>query len=197
MLKKSSFFLIFLFPFFVSSKDPLTNSRLFIENLGNKVINTVADKNLDDKIREKNFRKLYNEAFDNKYISKFVLGRHWKKIDEKTKKIFFTSFNDYLVMVYATKFKGWSGSFKTTKSSQIKNNLYLVEMKLVNSKDSPSLKLDWRMYLNSNNEFKILDVNIDGVSMLVTQRAEFISVIKNSPDGVMGLIKKMKIKTNS
>ena len=54
MLKKSSFFfLIFLFPFFVSSKDPLTNSRLFIENLGNKVINTVADKNLDDKIREK------------------------------------------------------------------------------------------------------------------------------------------------
>ena len=88
MLKKSYFFLIFLFPFIVSSKDPLTNSRLFIENLGNKVINTVADKNLDDKIREKNFRKLYNEAFDNKYISKFVLGRHWKKIDEKTKKIF-------------------------------------------------------------------------------------------------------------
>jgi phospholipid transport system substrate-binding protein len=100
-------------------------------------------------------------------------------------------------MVYAPKFKGWSGTFKTTKSSQIKNNLYLVEMKLINSKDSPSLKLDWRMYLNSKNEFKILDVNIDGVSMLVTQRAEFISVIKNSPDGVMGLIKKMKIKTNS
>ena len=46
----------------------------------------------------------------------------------------------------------------------------------------------------TKNEFKILDVNIDGVSMLVTQRAEFISVIKNSPDGVMGLIKKMKIK---
>ena len=31
----------------------------------------------------------------------------------------------------------------------------------------------WKMYLNKNKEFKILDVNIDGVSMLVTQRAEF------------------------
>ena len=91
-----------------------------------KFLNFLQTQNLDDKIREKNFRKLYNEAFDNKYISKFVLGRHWKKIDEKTKKIFFTSFNDYLVMVYAPKFKGWSGSFKTTKSSQIKNNLYLT-----------------------------------------------------------------------
>ena len=42
--------------------------------------------------------------------------------------------------------------------------------------------------------FKILDVNIDGVSMLVTQRAEFMSVIKNHPDGVVGLIKAMKKK---
>ena len=42
--------------------------------------------------------------------------------------------------------------------------------------------------------FKILDVNIDGVSMLVTQRAEFMSVIKNNPNGVVGLIEAMKKK---
>ena len=197
MLKKLSFLIIFLLPQIVYSQDPLINSRLFIENLGKKVISKVADKNLNEKMREENFRKLYNEAFDNKYISKFVLGRHWKKIDEQTKEVFFKSFNDYLVMVYAPKFKGWNGTFKTIKSSLIKNNLYLVEMKLISSKDSPSLKLDWRMYLNSKNKFKILDVNIDGVSMLVTQRAEFISVIKNNPNGVMGLIEKMNKKINS
>ena len=48
-----------------------------------------------------------------------------------------------------------------------------------------------------NKEFKILDVNIDGVSMLVTQRAEFSSVIKNHPLGVKGLIKQMNDKVNS
>ena len=197
MLKKLSVLLILFLPDFSFSKDPLVNSRVFIENLGKEVIASVADESLDDKIRQENFRKLYNSAFDNKYISKFVLGRHWKKIDKKTKEIFFRSFNDYLVMVYAPKFKGWNGTFKTTKSSLIKKNLYLVEMKLVNTKGSSSLKLDWRMYLNANNKFKILDVNIDGVSMLVTQRAEFISVIKNNPNGVMGLIEKMKTKTKS
>ena len=47
---------------------------------------------------------------------------------------------------------------------------------------------------DKNKNFKILDVNIDGVSMLVTQRAEFMSVIKNNPDGVTGLIEAMKKK---
>ena len=44
----------------------------------------------------------------------------------------------------------------------------------------------WKIYLDKNKNFKILDVNIDGVSMLVTQRAEFMSVIKNNPKGVIG-----------
>ena len=97
-------------------------------------------------------------------------------------------------MVYAPKFKGWKGEFKTL-NSELKNNMYIVAMNLV-TKDSSSLKLDWRLYVNKNKNFKILDVNIDGVSMLVTQRAEFASVIKNSPQGVKGLIEKMKEKLN-
>ena len=64
-------------------------------------------------------------------------------------------------------------------------------MDIVN-KDGPTLKMMWKMYLNNNGEFKILDVNIDGVSMLVTQRAEFLSVIKNNPNGVKGLIAEME-----
>ena len=63
------------------------------------------------------------------------------------------------------------------------------------NKDGPTLKMMWKMYLDKNKEFKILDVNIDGVSMLVTQRAEFLSVIKNHPNGVKGLIDAMNKKT--
>ena len=62
------------------------------------------------------------------------------------------------------------------------------------NKNGPVLKLIWKIYLDKNKNFKILDVNIDGVSMLVTQRAEFMSVIKNNPNGVVGLIEAMKKK---
>ncbi len=192
-------FALLLVPFFANSANSNTNlskSRLFIESLGQEVLTKIASKNITEKQRERNFRELYTRAFDNNYISQFVLGRHWKKINKKTQEEFVKSFNEYLIMIYAPKFKGWSGKFKTI-GSQVENNMYVVAMQLVtNSNSSTSLSLDWRMILK-NKEFKILDVNIDGVSMLVTQRAEFSSVIKNHPLGVKGLIKQMNEKVNS
>lgn len=192
-------FALLLVPFFANSANSNTNlskSRLFIESLGQEVLTKIASKNITEKQRERNFRELYTRAFDNNYISQFVLGRHWKKINKKTQEEFVKSFNEYLIMIYAPKFKGWSGKFKTI-GSQVENNMYVVAMQLVTKSNSPtSLNLDWRMILK-NKEFKILDVNIDGVSMLVTQRAEFSSVIKNHPLGVKGLIKQMNDKVNS
>lgn len=194
------FLIIFtlFFPFFSIANDPLVSSREFIEDLGKKVISEISDPKIERSTRKLNFRKIYFEAFDNKYITKFVLGRHWKAIDSNTKNEFLNSFNEYIIQVYAPKFKGWDGEFKTISSTNIKKNLYLVEMLLINKKNNTSnLKLDWRIYLNKKNKFQIIDVNINGVSMLITQRAEFASVIKNSPDGVKGLIKKLKSKIKS
>ena len=192
MFKVINFFIVVFIPFSLSSNENIKKSRIFIENLGEQVINEVANSNISDIQREKNFSKLYSKAFDNNYISKFVLGRYWSKIDIKTQQEFTKFFQAYLVKVYAPKFKGWKGEFKTT-NSKFSNNMYVVNMNLV-SENISSLSLDWRLYVSKNNIFKILDVNIDGVSMLVTQRAEFASVIKNHPKGVLGLIEQMKKK---
>ena len=191
------FFIFLFFPIFLWGNENLIKSKVFIESLGKEVLTKIADKKIDDKDREKNFRKLYVRAFDNTYISRFVLGRHWKKIDNETKNEFVKSFNDYLIIIYAPKFKGWTGKFETI-DSQIENNMYVVSMRLITNSTPPSsFLLDWRMTVTKEKKFKILDVNIDGVSMLVTQRAEFSSVIKNHPLGVKGLIKQMKKKINS
>ena len=176
----------------VSADSNAEGSKIFVEKLGKEVIETVSDEKLSDSQRRSNFRYLYLNAFDNFYISRFVLGRYWKRIDNSVKEEFVKTFNDYIVSTYAPKFKGWQGEFKAV-DALIEKNFYNVKMDVIN-KDGPVLKLIWKIYLDKNKNFKILDVNIDGVSMLVTQRAEFMSVIKNNPDGVIGLIEAMKKK---
>lgn len=176
----------------VSADSNTEGSKSFVEKLGKEVIETVSDEKLTDSQRRSNFRYLYLHAFDNFYISRFVLGRYWKRIDKSVREEFIKTFNDYIVSTYAPKFKGWQGEFKAV-DALIEKNFYNVKMDVIN-KDGPVLKLIWKIYLDKNKNFKILDVNIDGVSMLVTQRAEFMSVIKNNPDGVIGLIKAMKKK---
>lgn len=176
----------------VSADSNTEGSKSFVEKLGKEVIETVSDEKLTDSQRRSNFRYLYLNAFDNFYISRFVLGRYWKRIDKSVKEEFIKTFNDYIVSTYAPKFKGWQGEFKAV-DALIEKNFYNVKMDVIN-KDGPVLKLIWKIYLDKNKNFKILDVNIDGVSMLVTQRAEFMSVIKNNPNGVVGLIEAMKKK---
>ena len=189
-------FLCFLVsPFTVLSEDNISKSKIFIEKLGQEVMGKVSNPSITDSQRHTNFKNIYLSAFDNYYISRFVLGRHWKTIDKNIQKRFIKSFNNYVVATYAPKFKGWQGQVKAI-DSVLENNYYNVITNIIN-KDGPILKLQWKMYLNKNQKFKILDVNIDGVSMLVTQRAEFSSVIKNNPKGVTGLIDAMEKKTGS
>ena len=185
---------LFFIPIHSFSDEKIEQSKFFVENLGKQVIEKVSNVNLSDSERIVNFRNLYLDSFDNYYISRFVLGQYWKRLDSNMRKQFVESFNDYIVTTYAPKFKGWEGTFKAT-DSLLENNYYNVKMNVLN-KDGPTLQFMWKIYLDKNKNFKILDVNIDGVSMLVTQRAEFMSVIKNNPKGVIGLIEAMKKKTS-
>ena len=185
---------LFFIPIHSFSDEKIEQSKFFVENLGKQVIEKVSNINLSESERIVNFRNLYLDSFDNYYISRFVLGQYWKRLDSNMRKQFVESFNNYIVTTYAPKFKGWEGTFKAT-DSLLENNYYNVKMNVLN-KDGPTLQFMWKIYLDKNKNFKILDVNIDGVSMLVTQRAEFMSVIKNNPKGVIGLIEAMKKKTS-
>ena len=185
---------LFFIPIHSFSDEKIEQSKYFVENLGKQVIEKVSNVNLSESERIVNFRNLYLDSFDNYYISRFVLGQYWKRLDSNMRKQFVESFNNYIVTTYAPKFKGWEGTFKAT-DSLLENNYYNVKMNVLN-KDGPTLKFMWKIYLDKNKNFKILDVNIDGVSMLVTQRAEFMSVIKNNPKGVIGLIEAMEKKTS-
>ena len=193
-LRKFLILTLFSIPSLSLSDEKIEQSKFFVENLGKQVVEQVSNINLSENERTVNFRNLYLSSFDNYYISRFVLGRYWKRLDSNMRKQFIESFNDYIVATYAPKFKGWEGTFKAV-DSLIENNYYNVKMNVLN-KDGPTLKLMWKIYLDKNKKFKILDVNIDGVSMLVTQRAEFMSVIKNNPKGVIGLIEAMDKKTS-
>jgi len=192
--RKFFFSLLLFLPLTAISDENLGKSKIFVEKLGKEVVERVSNTDISDTERYNNFKELYLSSFDNYYISRFVLGRYWKTIDKRIQKQFVASFNNYIVATYAPKFKGWGGTFKAV-DSLLENNYYNVKMDILNE-DGPALKMMWKMYLNKNKEFKILDVNIDGVSMLVTQRAEFLSVIKNHPNGVVGLIDAMNKKTS-
>jgi phospholipid transport system substrate-binding protein len=60
--------------------------------------------------------------------------------------------------------------------------------------EAPAVKIDWRLR-NKAGAWRILDIEVEGVSLAVTYRAEFSSVITNAGGRVESLLKKLRETT--
>ena len=72
----------------------------------------------------------------------------------------------------------------------------VVSSEIVRPNGAPPAKVDW-LLTQHDGAYKISDVIVEGVSMAVTQRSEFASVIQRHGGQVQGLITALRQKTEA
>ena len=146
--------------------------------------------------RQAQFRELFHKDFDTPGIARFVLGRYWRTASPEEKQEFLKIFDDYVVYVYTARLSDFEGEqFKITGTRPDQDSM-LVSTDVITPGAPEPLKVDWRL-VNDDGTYKISDVIVAGVSMLVTQRSEFASVIQRHGGQIQGLIDLMRQKTAS
>jgi len=146
--------------------------------------------------RQARFRELFHKDFDTPGIARFVLGRYWRTASPEEKQEFLKLFDNYVVYVYTARLSDFEGEqFKITGARPDQDSM-LVSTDVITPGAPQPLRVDWRL-INDDGAYKISDVIVDGVSMLVTQRSEFASVIQRHGGQVQGLIDLMRQKTAS
>jgi phospholipid transport system substrate-binding protein len=118
--------------------------------------------------------------FDFISMSKWVLGKHWKTASETQRLKFITQFKALLVRTYARALLEYSGqSIKYYPAEQNpQSNLAVVRTELTSS-SSAQLPILYRMH-QKNEEWKVVDVAVDGVSLVTTYRGSFATQIKKN-----------------
>lgn len=165
----------------------------FVNDLVNSALKTLDNKQLSEEERAKTFRELLDRDFDMPRISRFVLGPYWREASDQEKQQFQKLFEDYVVRSYAQRFSEYSGEqVKVTGSRPESETSTLVQSQVVRQ-NGPPAKVDWRVRKDDKG-FKIVDVDVEGVSMVLTQREEFSSVIQRSGGTVAGLNKELQQK---
>lgn len=168
------------------------DASAFVSDLLGKALQSLADKSMTDEQREKQFRSMLDANFDMPRISRFVLGRYWTTASEQDRQNFQKLFEDYVVRAYSARFSQYSGEqVKVIGSRPESDTVTLVTSQILRPNGAPPAKIDWRVRKQDNN-LKIVDIDVEGVSMLVTQREEFGSVIQRSGGTVAGLNKTLK-----
>jgi phospholipid transport system substrate-binding protein len=160
----------------------------FVEALGTKVVEILKAPNIDLPEREKRFRSLFVSAFDAPTIGRFVLGRNWRTLNAAQRSKYLDLFNSYVAAIYATQFAHYQGqTFKVVDANAQEGSDTLVSTAINRAEGSP-LDVKFRVR-DEKGSFKIVDVAVEGVSLIITKRAEFASVIQR--EGFDGLMRRM------
>lgn len=146
--------------------------------------------------RQAQFRALFHNDFDSPGIARFVLGRYWRTASPEEQKEFLKLFEDYVVFVYTARLSDFGGEQFKISGSRPDADAVIVSTDVITPGAPQPLKIDWRL-VNDAGAYKISDVIVEGVSMAVTQRSEFASVIQRHGGQIQGLIDLMRQKTAS
>ena len=160
----------------------------FIGKLADRALALVTDNASSMTEKREQFDRLLSETFDMEGIGRFLLGRYWRMASPEDREAYLKAFNESIVYTYTARFDEYSGQRLVVDGSREDGQFVLVNTRLVDPKGGPDVRVEWRL-IRQGDGFKVADVVIEGVSMSVTQRQEYASVIQSGGGEVKALIK--------
>jgi len=168
-------------------------AEALINDLGNKAISFLSDASLTDAKRTQEFSKLLSNNFDMKTIGRFALGRYWHNANETQRDEYFQLFEDMVISVYSQRFNEYSDqqfSILGSRADGPRDNI--VQSLITNKSGGSDIHVDWRVRQKKDGGYKVVDVIVEGVSMSVTQRSDFSSVIQRGGGNIEVLLNHLR-----
>ena len=176
-----------------ATADASRAASAFIQKLGSEAVRELTDPTVPQSERDVRFRRLLVDRFDMPAISKFVLGRYWRSTNEPQRAEFQRLFVDFIVGSYSVRFSEYLGEGVQVTGSRAEDGGTVLVHSRIDMPSSDDIRVDW-LLRRANDEFAIIDIIVEDVSMDVTHRSQFASLIHDR-GGVSGLIEALRTKT--
>lgn len=175
-----------------SARDPLAEA--FVAVQAQKVLSVLADRSLSLAAKEQAFRKLIDQIADVPKISNFVLGKYARTITPAQRAQFNTAFRRYAENVYQSRISEFKGETLRVTGSVARAPGDVVVSTVIQGGPgggrSP-IPVSWRV-LGAGDSWKIVDVQIQGVWLAITQQQDFVSTIDNAGGDIGVLIAQLQ-----
>ena len=129
-------------------------------------------------------------------IARFVLGRYWRTATEGQRRAYVAAYSDYILNAYTAKIGGGGaalGRLDVIRTEAHGTKDFLVHSVVARAGNKP-MRVIWRVR-RRDGRYRIIDLIMEGVSMVQTQRQEFVSMIRASGGDVDKLIAELKQRT--
>ena len=191
LIKTLFVFLIFL-PFNANANE----AKNWLNQEIDIIISAYKNANLPNENKFLMVENTINNNFAGTGIAKFVAGKSWSGASKEVKKEYIKIFKRHLALNISSMMQGYSDQQYQLINSKYdeKNKVTLIDMEIFS--DTGSIQVTWRVK-KSKDRFFVIDLLVADISLVVTKRSEFNSMLKTVDYNLSEFNKKLLTQNES
>jgi phospholipid transport system substrate-binding protein len=151
-------------------------AQTFVDRASQQIISLITSDLTDDEKQQK-LLELLDEYAVLEQIAKFVIGLDWRNMTEDQQTRYQMAFKDFMAHTYVSRFKEYSGeTIRIIRAVDAGRKGQLVLTQIDRPAPSEPINVEW-LVSDRSGQIKIEDLLVEGVSLAITQRDEFASMI--------------------
>lgn len=169
--------------------------RAFIDSVSKEVIHVADNSSYSEKQKASRIKQIMLKRFNVKWMARFALGRGYMDLTDHQKQEYYQQYEKYLLYSYLPNLLKYTDeTFKIKSIKKTGRRDYAVETEIIRHDGNPPIQLNYhvRQAKDDPNDFQIIDIIVEGISAILSQRSEFTEITHKS--GVAGLITLIEAK---
>ena len=148
----------------------------------------------DMESRSAEIDRVLSTYFDINTITRFSAGQYWRAANADQKAEYGTLFREVLCGTIVRNFDQLQGLAYTADAATAKGDKFVIVSGTFTdtSGPRPAVKVNWRVLTREGTAPKVFDIEIENLSLLVTQKQENVAVIRKNKGEFFALINAMK-----
>ncbi len=162
-----------------------------IDEAALRIVEILRKKDESSEFRIGQIEELAYEIFDFTTMSKLVLARNWKKMDKEKRAEFVREFKRHLSRTYGTRLDRYDQEEVDVYAAQVEvRNDVSIKTKIIGGQFDGA-EIAYRLR-NRKDRWRIIDVVIEGVSLVSNYRSQFAEVLNTG--SIDDLLAKLRSK---
>ena len=161
-----------------------------IQELTDEVLGILRDESLPSEERRRRVEEIAYTQIDFNTLSRLVLARNWRKFSDAQREEFIEEFKKHLSATYGRNVDSFSNErVEVVGDRQELRGDVTVLTKVIREGGPTAILLDYRLR-EHDGRWQIIDVTIEGVSLVSNFRSQFQDIVANEgPDRLLQLLR--------
>ena len=185
-------FITIILAFNVSNVGASTQVEASVALIDNLIAETkeIASIDISSQVRKKRVNEIIENYFDYDLIARFTAGQAWRTASPEERKAYKTVFRQSLLSAVEMQFSYLANIDYKTLNTEVKGDKLIIVNGIISTQGSQTdnIGIAWRIRTKSNTPPRIIDIEVENISMLLVQQQENNAILRRNKGNFQELI---------